>query len=125
MLPRADRDLDQAADYLTEVAGLEVGPRFLAAAHETFSLLATQPNMGWRRRLHHPALAATRVFRIRGFERVLVFYRPHRSGIHIIRMLHGVQDLEALLAKEEETPSEEGAPCSPVSHNVSRERLHA
>jgi hypothetical protein len=39
--PKADLDLDQYADYLIEKASLDVALRFLASAHETFSLLAT------------------------------------------------------------------------------------
>src|SRR5713101_303754 len=34
-------------DYLADKAGIEVALRFLAVAHETFALLATQPKMGW------------------------------------------------------------------------------
>jgi len=49
-----------------------------------------------------PALVArsARVFRVRGFEKVLIFYRPSRQRIEILRVLHGSQDLEALFAKE-------------------------
>ena len=60
--PRADQDLeDQAFSYVT-VATPEVGHRFLVAAHETFSLLAEQPNMGWHPRFNHPGLELARVF---------------------------------------------------------------
>ena len=45
--PKADQDLDDQAYYLATQADPEVGHRFLLAAHETFSLLATQPEMGW------------------------------------------------------------------------------
>ncbi|MGI8989806.1 MAG: hypothetical protein ACR2I2_09510 [Bryobacteraceae bacterium] len=37
--PKADSDLDDYADYLAREANIEVGLRFLAAAHETFGLL--------------------------------------------------------------------------------------
>jgi hypothetical protein len=43
--PKADQDLDdQAYCYGTEV-GPELGHRFLVAAHDTFALLAMQPEM--------------------------------------------------------------------------------
>ncbi len=100
VLPKADRDLDDEADYLVGEAGLEVGFRFLAAALETFDLLASQPEMGWKCRLKHPALASTRVFRVKGFEKVLIFYRPGPELIEILRVLHGSQDLEAFFARE-------------------------
>jgi plasmid stabilization system protein ParE len=49
--PKADQDLDDQAYYYATVASPEVGHRFLVAAHETFALLATQPQMGWHFRL--------------------------------------------------------------------------
>jgi plasmid stabilization system protein ParE len=81
-------------------AGFEVGLRFLAAARETFDLLSSQPAMGWQCRLKNPALASARVFRVTGFEKTLIFYRPARECIEILRVLHSSQDLEALFAKE-------------------------
>jgi hypothetical protein len=54
--PRADQDLDDQAYYYTTVANAELGHRFLVAAHNTFALLATQPNIGWRFRPSHPDL---------------------------------------------------------------------
>ena len=49
--PKADQDLDDQAHYFATHASPEVGHKFLLAAHETFSLLATQPEMGWHCRL--------------------------------------------------------------------------
>ena len=49
--PKADQDLSDQAYYLATHATARIGHNFLIAAHETFSLLATQPEMGWRSRL--------------------------------------------------------------------------
>lgn len=49
--PRADRDLEDQAYYYAVNGNPELGHRFLVAAHETFTLLATQPEMGWLARL--------------------------------------------------------------------------
>jgi plasmid stabilization system protein ParE len=68
--PRADCDIEDYADYLARNASLDVALRFLAAADETFSLLATQPNIGWHVRLRTPALGTLRMFRVAGFERM-------------------------------------------------------
>lgn len=73
--PRAGRDLDEQAYYLATQGSAELGHRFLLAAHETFALLATQPEMGWHPRLRHPELVSMRVFRIAGFEKIVVLYR--------------------------------------------------
>ncbi len=32
-----------------------------------------------------------------GFENHFVFYRPHESGIEVVRVLHGARDLESIL----------------------------
>ena len=101
--PRANRDLDDQADYYAINASAEIGHRFLVAAHDTFSLPATQPDMGWEARVRHPALRSLRVFRVKGFERILVLYLPRPGGVEIIRVVHGSRDLEWLLETQ--------APC--------------
>jgi len=98
--PKADQDLDDQAYYLATQANPEVGHKFLLAAHETFSLLATQPEMGWNCRLKDPGIASLRVFRVVGFERVLVLYRPCPHGVEILRVVHGSRNLQAFLRRE-------------------------
>jgi len=95
--PRADVDLDDQAYYYSTTASVEVGHRFLVAAHDTFSLLATQPDMGWDARLKHPGLKSLRVFRVKGFERILVLYLPMLDGVEIVRVVHGSRDVQGLL----------------------------
>ena len=97
--PKADLDLDEYADYLAEKANLDVALRFLTSAHETFSLLATQPNMGWQSRLRHPALKSLRVFRVTGFEQMLILYRPLTDGVDVIRVVHGSRNLQSLFRR--------------------------
>ena len=98
--PKADQELgDQAAFYAAK-GSPSLGHRFLLAAHKTFTLLATQPEIGWHPKFRHSTLAAARVFRIRGFEKVLVIYRPIKNGIDILRVVHASRNLEALLRTE-------------------------
>jgi toxin ParE1/3/4 len=98
--PRADLDLDDQAYYYATAASPEVGHRFLVVAHDTFALLATQPNMGWRSRLRHSDLKDLRVFRVKGFERMLILYLPRPDGIEILRVVHGSRNLQDLLRRE-------------------------
>jgi toxin ParE1/3/4 len=98
--PKADTDLDDQAAYLAENAAPEIGHRFLVAAHETFTLLASHPAMGWHPRLKHPDLASLRAFRILGFEKVLVLYRPIPDGVEVLRVIHGSKDIIKLLSRE-------------------------
>ena len=98
--PRAGQDLDDQAYFFATHASPDIGHRFLLAAHETFSLLATQPRMGWPCRVKHAALAPLRVFRVSGFERMLVLYRPLQDGVDILRVVDGSRDLNAFLRRE-------------------------
>ena len=98
--PKADRDLDEYADYLTNNATLEVALRFFTEAYETFALLAKHPSMGWRSRTKYPGLEKLRVFRVSGFEHMLILYRPLLDGVDVLRVVHGSRNLRALLRRE-------------------------
>jgi len=93
--PKADQDLDDQAYYLATQASSEIAHRFLFAAHETFSLLATQPEMGWHCRLNLPRVSSLRVFRVAGFEKLLVLYLPRPDGVEILRVVHESRNLQA------------------------------
>ena len=99
--PKADQDLEDQAYYYAVEATPELGHRFLVEAHETFALLATQPEMGWTPKLRHPGLKVLRLFRVSGsFEKILILYQPHENGVEVLRVLHGSQNLQRLLRRE-------------------------
>jgi toxin ParE1/3/4 len=100
IFPKADRDLDDQAFYYAAEANPETGHRFLVAAHETFSLLSTQPDMGWNPKLRLRLLAGLRLFRVTGFEKVLILYRPLETGIEILRVIQGSQNILRLLRRQ-------------------------
>ena len=97
--PKADQDLDDQAFYYAAEAGPEVGHRFLVSAHETFLLLSTQPEMGWNPKLRLPELTGLRLFRVTGFEKILILYRPLENGVDILRVIHGSQNVRHLLRR--------------------------
>jgi len=98
--PKADQDLDDQTYYFATQAGADLGHRFLLAAHETFGLLATQPEIGWHPRLKHPDLASLRAFQVSGFRKMAVLYRPRPDGVEILRVVHGSRNLQALLRRQ-------------------------
>ena len=100
--PRADSDIEDYAGHLARNVSLDVAVRFLAAADEAFSLLASQPNIGWHARLRTPALGTLRMFRVSGLERMLILYRPVEDGVDILRLVHGSRKLQALFRRREE-----------------------
>jgi toxin ParE1/3/4 len=56
--------------------------------------------MGWYPHLQIPELESLRVFRVSGFEKMLVLYRPLSEGVEILRVIHGSRNLLALLRRE-------------------------
>lgn len=100
--PRADRDIDQIADDLTERASLDVGLSFLSEVYETLALIAAQPGIGWRCKVAHSRLSAARTFRVsERFDDYLIFYQPYQDRIEVLRIIHGAQDLIALFAEDD------------------------
>jgi toxin ParE1/3/4 len=98
--PKADQDLDDQALYYATEANPELGHRFLVFAHDTFALLATQPQMGWNPKLRHPDVRGLRLFRVTGFERILILYRPLEDGIEVLRVICGSRNIQRLLRRE-------------------------
>ena len=94
--PAADRDLDAQAEYIARHQNTKTAIRFYRAAEETFALLATQPKMGRTRDFVNPRLKGVRVCLMKEFERHLIFYRPIKGGIEVLRVIHGARDIENL-----------------------------
>jgi toxin ParE1/3/4 len=74
--------------------------RFLEAVDHALAMLLDMPEIGAPR--HHGGIEGLRMWRVRSFERHLIFYRPVADGIEVIRVLHASRDLAALLDEESE-----------------------
>lgn len=99
--PKADHDIDGIADFLAEQAGMRTAVRFLRETFELLALLAEHPNLGAKCTLKHPGLRETRQLPVsRRFAKYLVFYRPGKDCIEVLRVLHSMQDLESLFFAE-------------------------
>ena len=94
--PAAERDLERQAQYITSSSGADAARRFYRAAEQTCRLIAGQPGIGRRIPYRNPLLAETRMFRVKGFTQHLIFYRPIKNGVEIIRVIHGARDIESL-----------------------------
>lgn len=70
--------------------------RFLEMADKTFQELAEMPQMGNPDPFRNIHLTGVRRWRIRDFERHLIFYKPHEDSIEIIRVLDSSRDIEKL-----------------------------
>lgn len=100
VLPAADADLDHQADYLAREASIDTALRFYDAAKTTFEKIVENPGIGQRRDSLNPRLTGLRIWRVEGFEKHLIFYRPGDDGVEIIRVLHGARDIDSVLDEE-------------------------
>ena len=72
----ARRDLIEHYVYLAENADEETADRFLTEAEQTFVELARRPEMGAPLTLRDPRLQGMCKWRVRDFEKFLIFYVP-------------------------------------------------
>jgi toxin ParE1/3/4 len=94
----AKSDLAEQAEYIRK-DNPRAALRFLDAAEKTFEELASQPRLGGLEECTKPELAGLGCWRIRGFEKHLIFYVPVPHGIEVLRVLHGARDIKSILGK--------------------------
>ena len=87
--PEAEADLLEIAVYIAQ-DDLAASDRFIDAVTEKLELLARHPTMG---RLRSELAPDLRRFPIGQY---VVFYRPTRSGIDVVRVLSGARDIPSL-----------------------------
>ena len=97
VLHRAAEDLAESAFFYAIECGPALEERFRTSVRETVEWLCENPEAGARRSFRNPRLAGLRRWPIRGFKKHLVFYRIVAGGIEVVRVLHGVRDLETIL----------------------------
>jgi toxin ParE1/3/4 len=93
----AQRDLRSLTDYLLREAGSDVAIRFVECARTSFAAIGETPGIGPPVRSSNPRLVGLRKWRVDGFPNILIFYRPSKTGVQIIRALHTAQDWWSLL----------------------------
>ena len=103
--PAADEDLIHSYVSMADTDP-ERADRFLDAARDAFTTLARMPQMGSPRQFASPELAGVRMWRVPGFERYLIFYRPVEGGIEVLRVLHSSRDVATIL-EDEPPPSDD------------------
>jgi len=67
--------------------------RFLCAVEESLERLVGGALIGWPISCQDERLSEIRTWRVVGFEKHLIFYRPTQSGVLAIRLLHGARDV--------------------------------
>ncbi len=77
--------------YLAENDEL-VAQTFLNACDDTFQFLAANRLIGSQREFDCEELSDVRMWRVKGFEKYLIFYVPTDRGIRILHILHSSTD---------------------------------
>ena len=95
--PKARRDVTGILAQYFETAGDEIAKRFRAAAVDTFRELAESPFMVVVRKVRRPEFHGVRMWRVRGFESYLIFYKPRKDGVVIERVIHASRDYQRVL----------------------------
>ncbi len=100
---RRDAALSDLIDLAYHIAldNVEAAYQFLDRAEETFRDLERMPLMGSTREFQGPTLNGIRMWRVKGFPKHLLFYRPIKDGVEIIRVLHSARDIAGLLSEDE------------------------
>jgi len=97
---KAKQDLLEHVLYLAKI-NPDVAERFIEASEMAFEKLAQMPRKGQRQEFKSPELADARRWFIPGFDKYLIFYRPVKGGIEILRVLSGVQNIDAIMDDED------------------------
>jgi toxin ParE1/3/4 len=74
----------------------EVAQRFLAACDETFMFLANNKNAGATRAFQDRSLRDVRIWRVKGFEKYLIFYQTLSVGIKVLHVVHSARNYNLL-----------------------------
>ena len=84
---QASLSLIEQAYWISEESP-ETADRFIDAAAASFSFLENNPEIGREYEARNVRLAGVRVWRVSGFEKHLIFYRPNPEGVEILDVIH-------------------------------------
>ena len=92
---QAEEDLLEAATEIG-VQNIQASLRFIEAVECALLRLGSMPELGTLREYRRKRLAGLRMWPVPGFHMYLIFYRPRRRGIQLVRVLHGARDIKRI-----------------------------
>jgi toxin ParE1/3/4 len=99
-------DLEEQAEWF-RLRSPKAALRFLNAAEALFRQLASMPGIGEPFETANPLFQELRCFPIPKFPSQIVYYKPLRDGIVVIRVLHGARDADRIFG--EDIPEDESS----------------
>jgi len=97
---KAKQDLLEHVLYLAKI-NPDLAERFIEASEVAFEKLAQMPMKGQRQEFKSTELVDIRRWFIPDFDKYLIFYRPIKGGIEILRVLHGMQNIDSIMSDKE------------------------
>lgn len=98
--PQAERDIEEAFVYLAE-RDEDAGLDFLFAVEETLELIAANPLIGAERQFPASELSGIRMWRVKSYEKYLIFYFVRENAIELIRLIHSSLDYNRVFEEED------------------------
>lgn len=92
-------ELVNLSAYLAE-EDEQIAQSFLNACDTTFQFLAANRLIGTIREFKSSELSAVRMWRVKNFEKYLIFYTPTRLGVRILHVLHSAVDYNRVFEDE-------------------------
>ncbi len=74
----------------------DAAQNFLDACDETFQFLVENKRIGIIKKFKNPLLGDVRMWRVKGYEKYLIFYQPFADGIKILHVVHGARNYNLL-----------------------------
>lgn len=78
----------------------QAGQDFIDACEDTFNQLAAMPQLGSPREFENSRLRYVRMWRVKGYEKYLVFYQATRTSLKLLHIVHGARDYKTLFEHE-------------------------
>jgi len=94
--PKASQDLDDLFQYLVR-QNKNIALKFFDSSRETIALLAKMPNIGKSCQIDNPKFKDLRQYRVKDFNKFLIFYFYTDDLLIIVRVLQGNRDIETIL----------------------------
>jgi toxin ParE1/3/4 len=92
---QARQDVEDIGVYFAEQARSYIPDQFLNGVEVAFAFLRTSPRAG-RLCGFEGASRNVRLWPVKGFPNLLVFYRIEGDRLEVVRVLHGSRDVESI-----------------------------
>ena len=96
--PQASVDLDDIYNFIAQ-NNPDIALQFFDAARQTFNQLAKTPEIGTIYEVSKPKLQGLRKWRVKRFDKYIIFYRYSDNVVEIIRILYAGRDISVILER--------------------------